>query len=87
MNKACTHCGLLFEREPGYFLGAMMVSYGIAVIAYTGIYFLLGEITTLSFNQRIVGMVLIFLPFVPGVFRISRIVWIYFDQIADPHKD
>ena len=27
MNPTCPHCGLRFEREPGYFLGAMMVAY------------------------------------------------------------
>src|SRR5262245_32870110 len=35
MNDPCPHCGLLFEREEGYFLGAMYVSYalGAAVIS------------------------------------------------------
>jgi len=28
-NAACSECGLVFEREPGYFLGWFYVSYGI----------------------------------------------------------
>ncbi|TMC07506.1 MAG: DUF983 domain-containing protein, partial [Chloroflexi bacterium] len=31
MNTACLVCGLVFERESGYFAGAMVVSYAIAV--------------------------------------------------------
>src|ERR1700677_3231441 len=29
MNDPCPECGLLFQREEGYFLGAMYVSYGL----------------------------------------------------------
>jgi len=31
MNEHCPHCGLRFEREQGYFLGAMYISYGLAL--------------------------------------------------------
>src|SRR5262245_61660205 len=32
MNDPCPECGLLFQREEGYFLGAMYVSYGLSVV-------------------------------------------------------
>ncbi|TWJ04468.1 uncharacterized protein DUF983 [Mucilaginibacter frigoritolerans] len=31
MNTTCPHCGLVFEREPGYFYVAMFVSYALFV--------------------------------------------------------
>ena len=31
MSKRCPACGLKFEREPGYFFGAMYVSYFLSV--------------------------------------------------------
>ena len=31
MHERCPACGLKFEREPGYFLGAMYVSYGLGI--------------------------------------------------------
>ncbi len=31
MHKKCPNCEYRFDREPGYFLGAMFVSYGLAV--------------------------------------------------------
>ncbi len=33
MHDECPSCGLRFNREPGYFLGAMYVSYGLALVA------------------------------------------------------
>ena len=31
MNERCAICDLKFEREEGYFLGAMYISYGLAL--------------------------------------------------------
>ncbi len=31
MNDACPGCHTPFEREPGYFVGAMYISYAMAV--------------------------------------------------------
>ena len=31
MNKTCPHCGLIFEREPGYFYVSMLISYAMFV--------------------------------------------------------
>ena len=32
MNDVCEKCNYHFEREPGYFIGAMYISYGFAVL-------------------------------------------------------
>ena len=32
MNDYCDHCQYHFDREPGYFIGAMYISYGLAVL-------------------------------------------------------
>ena len=31
MNEYCFHCNYKFEKEPGYFFGAMYVNYGLTV--------------------------------------------------------
>jgi uncharacterized protein (DUF983 family) len=31
MHTKCLHCGMTYEREPGYFYGAMYVSYAFIV--------------------------------------------------------
>ena len=32
MHERCLVCDLKFDREPGYFLGAMYVSYGLGIV-------------------------------------------------------
>lgn len=32
MFSKCSHCNYTFDREPGYFIGAMYISYGLAVL-------------------------------------------------------
>jgi uncharacterized protein (DUF983 family) len=49
MNRRCPACGLEFEREPGYYLGAMYFSYGLAVVSGIPI------ITTFSLFARYVA--------------------------------
>src|SRR5262245_55169361 len=39
MNDPCPHCGLLFEREEGYFLGAMYVSYALGGVVVAVAFF------------------------------------------------
>jgi len=37
MNDRCLICDLKFDREPGYFLGAMYVSYGLGIVIVASI--------------------------------------------------
>ncbi len=32
MSPRCSVCGLKFQREEGYFLGAMYISFGLALV-------------------------------------------------------
>ena len=43
MNDPCPDCGLVFQREEGYFLGAMYVSSVLSMVAATPIYFTLAH--------------------------------------------
>jgi hypothetical protein len=29
MHESCDHCGLRYQREPGYFLGSIYFNYGL----------------------------------------------------------
>ena len=41
MNSYCFHCGLKFEREQGYFVGAIYINYAATVaIAVPGFFLL-----------------------------------------------
>lgn len=80
-NRACPHCGLVFEREPGYFIGAMYFSYALAV-ALLGAFYLVVSLLLPDWNTNLQALIalLAYLPFVPAVFRYSRTLWMYFDR-------
>ena len=71
MNDPCPACGLMLQREPGYFLGAMYFSYFMTTlvlsVVFWGGYLLLewpvGWLAVLS--------IAVLLPLVPMIFRYS----------------
>lgn len=87
INERCPVCGLLFEREQGYFLGAMYISYALA----TATLGLLTYLVCLVFPALDLGVAVLlagvlFLPLVPPVTRYSRVIWIHFDRWAWPEQ-
>src|SRR5262249_27011492 len=51
MSDRCLICGLHFNREPGYFLGAMYISYGLAVGVIVAFGVILWLLTRWSLNK------------------------------------
>jgi len=84
MYERCPVCGLKFEREPGYFLGAMYVSYGLTLVPMLFLVVILWRAIGLTYSTALLSAALVYLPFVPPVVRLSRVVWIYIDQRLDP---
>jgi uncharacterized protein (DUF983 family) len=83
MNRRCPICGIAFEREPGYFLGAMYFSYGMGVAAVTPLV-VVGLARDWS-RPLIGGAAIVELTLLsPLVFRYSRVFWMYMDQHFDP---
>ena len=78
INKNCSHCGLLYEREPGYFYSAMYVSY----------VFIVAELVTLGIGTSIltgstnpwlyvVVMLSVVTMLAPFNLRYSRVLLLY----------
>ena len=86
MRETCPVCGLKFEREEGYFLGAMYISYGIALVAITALSLAVWKFTDLRFEGIVLWGVILFLPLVFPITIFSRVLWIYLDQTIDPEK-
>jgi uncharacterized protein (DUF983 family) len=83
MNRNCPVCGIAFEREAGYFLGAMYFSYAMAVAAATPLV-VAGLVLDWSYPAigAAAGAELVVLA--PVLFRYSRVFWMYMDQYFDP---
>jgi uncharacterized protein (DUF983 family) len=87
MNELCPVCELIFEREPGYFLGAMYLSYGICSLIMIVLYLAFQALFPNWYPEIVILPCLaIYLPFVPWVFRISRTIWIFFDRSVAPSE-
>jgi hypothetical protein len=87
MNERCAVCRLKFEREPGYFLGAMYISYGLALITIVVFACIAWALTDWSFQTLVIAGVLAFLPTAPFLTTFSRVLWIYLDQSIDPERE
>jgi len=84
MRERCPNCDLKFEREQGYFLGAMYISYGLALITIVALALLLWASTSWSLQKITLWAILLFVPLAPGLALFSRVLWIYLDRAIDP---
>jgi hypothetical protein len=84
MNTACPACGLVFDREPGYFAGAMVVSYALAVPTLAGMVIALIKLGGLDAVVALIIGNTMYLVLVPFIFRYSRVVWLHLDWLIDP---
>jgi uncharacterized protein (DUF983 family) len=84
MYDPCPVCGLLFQREEGSFLGAMYVSYVLSSAITAVLYFAVAAMVSNWNGALTAGIaILLYVPFVPLVFRYSRTVWIHLDRAND----
>jgi uncharacterized protein (DUF983 family) len=87
MHDECPHCGMVFMREQGYFIGAIyvnvIVTEGLIFLAY-----LVCLLTLPSVGQATYAILFALALIIPLAFnRHARSIWISFDYIVDPPKD
>jgi hypothetical protein len=86
MHESCSCCGEKFEKEPGYFFGAMYVSYALMVgwfiITWAANSFLI-EAGTGAYLAFVISTIILFMPL---TFRISRLLWLNFFVSFDKNK-
>lgn len=87
MNRLCPYCGIKFDREPGYFTGAIWISMLVAMpvmlfLMFCLIYFFRDLHPALAGILAAVG----FVPLLPVTIRISRSIWMYLDHQMHPQR-
>jgi len=83
MNDKCSACGLKYEREPGYFLGATYVNYGWTAGTMTAAYLLL-HIALGYPNTYVLPPLIAYVVLFPVFFhRYARALWLAFDRFVD----
>lgn len=84
MHSQCSHCGLSFEREGGFFLGSIYVNYGLTAVLVTIGYFTLffTEATSPDVALWLCAAFCVLFPL--WFFRYARSVWFGLDCYFDP---
>ncbi|WP_114782582.1 DUF983 domain-containing protein [Botryobacter ruber] len=77
MNDKCSCCGQTFEPEPGFYYGAMFISYGFStalfVLVWIMLSFLVEEVTL---TMMVLTLIIIVVGLLPLTFRLSRSIWL-----------
>jgi uncharacterized protein (DUF983 family) len=88
MHHHCDHCGYVFERAPGYFLGSTYMNYGFTTLSLTALYMGLHYGLDIS-NAALAIPLLAYCALVPLIiFRYARAWWLAMDSFFDtPQAD
>lgn len=76
LHSQCSKCGLKFSKEPGFYFGAMYVSYGLGIAIFVAV-FVANSILNLGlslFNMFMTVGVILFAS-TPYLFHLSKIIW------------
>ncbi len=77
MNAYCPCCGQSFEPEPGYYYGAMYVSFGFNVAIFIVSMLVLSQFVEEITLAMLIGVIaVVVVGLLPVVFRLSRVLWI-----------
>lgn len=86
MLPECGRCALKFEREPGYFVGAIYISYAATVLLAIPGYFILDYVAGLTIRQQLFLWVPFAVVFPLLFFRHSRSFWLALDHYFNPAR-
>jgi len=76
MKQKCDICGLDYSHEPGFYLGAMYVSYVLAVALALVTGLLMYYLFQASFNLILIGISCMIVLTSTVNFRLARLIWI-----------
>ncbi|HKG23907.1 MAG TPA: DUF983 domain-containing protein [Blastocatellia bacterium] len=85
MRHHCSHCGLVFEREQGYFIGALYINVIVTeslLLFLFMLYYMVRPVSEDALYAVLFALALI-LPLV--FFRHSRSLWLAVDHIIEPN--
>ena len=77
VRECCSECGLKYEREVGFFYGAMYVSYALGVALFVSLW-VATEILYPNYSTGfLIGLIIsATIGFAPLLYAFSKIIWI-----------
>jgi uncharacterized protein (DUF983 family) len=83
MNVVCPVCHLVYEREPGYFTGAMYASYFLGIFLTLPVWMWMLFAGAELVPILVVAFALV-LALTPVSFHYSRVIWMHIDCYFNP---
>ena len=78
MHTYCSHCQFKYEKEPGYFFGAMYMNYGLTCAQSIATYCIAQFFFKETFDLRIIPIIaFVIIGMASFNIRFSRLLWIY----------
>jgi uncharacterized protein (DUF983 family) len=83
----CPHCGLSFFREQGYYIGGIIITYGLTLLVVIPVFLislLLPDLQSVSDNGRFALWVLFAVPLALLLMPFSYSLWLHLDFWFEP---
>jgi uncharacterized protein (DUF983 family) len=85
VNKACSDCGLQFERDEGFFIGSMSLNYGVTLVCFLTPIMILAYHGVIGTTAAIVLAGIGSIAFPVMFYRSSRSWWLMQYYLLFPH--
>lgn len=86
INANCPYCGESFQREPGFYIGAMYISYALSVALTVCAFVIFVLYLALDIYWVLGGLIPLILILFPILFRKARIIWLNIFVSYNPEK-
>lgn len=76
LHEHCSECGLKYEKEPGFYYGAMYVAYALGVAIFVALWTsfnLFMPSVSVGFQILVIVLAMIFSG--PYIYALSKIIW------------
>lgn len=85
MPEHCPKCGQNLVIEPGFYFGAMYVSYGLTIAINVAVFVALLVFDSYNVTNFLILDFIVLLITLPYVFKVSRSIWIAMMIKYDPN--
>lgn len=77
MYPSCPCCGQTYEPEPGFYYGAMYVSFGFSTLIFLAVMLALNSLVAeITMAMVLISVLLVVVGLLPVTYRLSRVIWI-----------
>lgn len=76
INPKCSYCEESFLREPGFYVGAMYISYALSVALTVSFFVVFVLFLNIDINYVLGALIPTIVFLLPVLFRTARIIWI-----------